>query len=52
MEKILELLKTQLDESKKLTSGFTETEASFREGVESGLERAIEIVEKEIESSK
>lgn len=45
MEKALEILRAKLAEHKKSTSCFTEAEASFKDGVESGLQSAIEILE-------
>ena len=52
MEKILELLKAELAKQKENTGCFTEVEASFKDGIEMGLENAIDVVEAEILKAK
>ena len=49
MINVLEDLKGQLERSQKLNQSFDEGEARFRDGVESGLKTAIELLENSID---
>ena len=45
MRSVLEDLRTRLLESRQLTQSFDDGEARWRDGLESGLETAIELLE-------
>ena len=45
MRSVLADLRSQLERSRKLTQSFDDGEARWRDGMESGLETAIELLE-------
>lgn len=45
MRSVLEDLRSQLERSRQLTQSFDDGEARWRDGMESGLETAIELLE-------
>lgn len=45
MRNVLEDLRSQLERSRQLTQSFNSEEACWRDGMESGLEIAIELLE-------